>query len=389
MKPKSKKALTILIYLASFLYSFHYALPVYINSSFIGGFLPTEAAIGLLFALSAVFSTVITYFTPHILRRYGNYRATLFSMLAIIVSVVGLSASTNPLWVILFFIAYQVLIGVIFIFLDVFVESFTEYSHAGGIRAMFMTVLNVAVAIAPLMAGLMLTDHNYWTVYLVSAVVMLFGAIIIGLNFKDYVDPPYTVSSLKETWAIIRKNRDIYSIIYLHFLLAFFYAWMVVYTPIYLNLHMGIPMYAILGIIIPISLSPFIILEVILGKIADARLGEKEIMTAGFIVLALSTGALSYITSSSVALWAGALLLTRIGASAVEAMTESYFYKHVQPREVHIITFMRTVRSSAYIFGPLIGSLALLFISDRYIFLVLGIAMLTAIPYCLVINDTK
>lgn len=81
--------------------------------------------------------------------------------------------------------------------------------------------------------------------------------------------------------------------------------------------------------------------------------------------------------------------MTRIGASAVEVMTESYFYKHVGPQDIHIISFMRTIRAAAYIIGPIIGSLVLAFMNERFLFLVLGIIMLAAIPHSLSIKDTR
>ena len=152
---------------------------------------------------------------------------------------------------------------------------------------------------------------------------------------------------------------------------------------------MGIEMNDILSIIIPIALLPFIFFEVILGKIADVKLGEKEILTFGFIIMAISTAGLSFITTSSIAVWAAALFLTRTGASAVEVMTESYFYKRVGPGDIHIITFMRTIRSMAYMIGPLVGSIVLMFIDYHNLFLVLGIIMFTAIPYSLTIKDTR
>jgi len=388
-RPLSKKVLFLLVYLVSFLYSFHYALPLYIESSFIIQFLPTEDAVGLVFSAAAFLSAIFTFLYPRILKKWGNYRTTLFTMGLEVVALFVLAATTNPLVVLICFILHQILVSVIYLNLDSFVESFSEDSKTGGIRGVFMTILNVAVAVAPFMAGLMLTDHDFWKVYLASAVFMALGVIIIAKNFKDYPEASYVVPTFKETFKRIADSHDLHSIIFMHFLLAFFYAWMVIYTPIYLNKHMGIEMNDILSIIIPIALLPFIFFEVILGKIADVKLGEKEILTAGFILMAISTAGLSFITTSSIAVWAAALFLTRTGASAVEVMTESYFYKQVGPGDIHIITFMRTIRSMAYMIGPLVGSIVLMLIDYRNLFIILGIIMLTAIPYSLTIKDTR
>ena len=394
-RPLSKKVLFLLVYLVSFLYSFHYALPLYIDSSFVAQFLPTEATVGIVFSVAALFSAIITFLYPRILRRWGNYRTAVTTMGLEVVVLIALAVFSkifpNPVAIIAIFVFHQILVNSIYLNLDTFVESFSEDSKTGGIRGIFMTILSIAVAVAPFMAGLMLTDHDFWKIYLASAVFMAIGTLIIAKNFRSQNETPCIVPTFKETLRLIAGSHDLHSIIFMHFLLAFFFAWMIIYTPIYLNKHMGIAMNDILSIITPIALLPFIFFEVFLGKLADTKLGEKEILTVGFILMAVSTAGLSLITTSSVAVWAAALFVTRTGASAVEVMTESYFYKQVGPCDIHIVTFMRMIRSTAYMVGPLIGSLVLYFAGDdyRYLFLALGVIMLTALPYSFTIKDTR
>ena len=70
-------------------------------------------------------------------------------------------------------------------------------------------------------------------------------------------------------------------------------------------------------------------------------------------------------------------------------MAESYLYKKVNSRDMHIVTFMFVVRTSAYIIGPLVASTVLAYFDYRYLFLILGAIMLLGIPYSLSIRDTK
>jgi MFS family permease len=384
-----KNPLFALVYLSSFLYSFHYALPAYIESSFIAQFISTTKIVGYTFSIAAIFTVLLTFLYPHLLKRFGNYRLTLTMIGLEILALLALAFFSNPILVIGFFIAHQTLANIIFLNLDSFVERFSDDAVTGSIRTVFMTVLNIAVAVAPFIAGLMLTDHDFWKIYLAAAAIMSIGFFVIAKNFKDYVDPHYLAHPFRHTLKIVAESHDLHSIIFTHFLLSFFYTWMVIYLPIYLNTHMGISMNNILGIIIPIALLPFVFFEIYLGKLADKKLGEKEILTAGFILMALSTAGLSFITTSSVIVWAIALFTTRTGASMVEAMTESYFYKQVTAEDAHLITFMRTVRATAYIIGPLLGSLVLSFFDFHYLFLALGIILLAALPYSLTIKDTR
>lgn len=383
------KNLLIPVYVASLFYSFHYALPLYIDSSFIAESLPSANIVGSVFAVAAFFAAVTTFLYPRILRRFGNYRTILTTMSIEVAALVALAIFSNPIIVISVFVIHQIMVNVIYLNLDTFIESFSDESQTGGIRGTFLTIVNGAILVAPFVAGLLLTDHDFWKIYLLAAFVMALGIVIIVKNFKNYIDPHYIVPKFKETFLIVARSHDLHSIIFMHFLLAFFFSWMVIYTPIYLNQYMNIPMSDILTVIIPITLLPFIFFEVFLGKIADTRLGEKEILTAGFILMALSTMSLSFVTTSNIFVWAGLFFVTRTGASAVEIMTETYFYKQVKPEDVHLITFMRTIRSLAYMMGPLVGLLVLSFTDYRNLFMVLGVIMLAALPYSLTIKDSR
>ncbi len=389
LPPLSQKILLALVYLASLLYSFGFALPLYINSSFLYKFVSTEKAVGIVFAVAAIVSIIVTLNLPHILKRFGNYRSTLTVIALEIFVLIVLGTTINPFFVILAFIFHQVLATVIYLNLSTLLEAFSNNGSTGSTRGIFLTIINSAFVIAPFLAGMMLTNGDFNKIYLTAAVFMVAVYIVIYTYFKNYKDPTYEAPALLETFRLVKKSHNLHAIIFVQFLLNFFYAWMVIYTPIYLNAHMGIPMSDILSIIIPIALMPFVIFQIILGKIADNKLGEKEILVAGFIIIIVSTITLSFITTSNVIVWALALFMTRVGASAVEVMSESYFFKQIGPHDVHLITFMYTIRSSAYIIGPLLGSLALSFVDYRFLFVVLGVIMLMGIPYSLHFKDTR
>jgi len=389
MSSSTKKSLFFLIYVTSFLYAFQYALPLYIQSSFITQFLPTREMVGIIFTIAALFTTTLTFLFPYFLRKFGNYLCLLTFMGFQIVSLLVLGLSLNPYLVISFFIINQVLVGLMFVSLDEFVESFSEDSSTGKTRAVFMTIINIGIALAPLLASFLITNDGFKKIFLLAAVCMTLGFLIILKNFRNYKDPKYSIPSFTKTLHAIIENRDLRAVIYMHFLLSFFYTWMVIYTPIYLNIKMNIPLRDILMIITPIALLPFILFEFILGKIADTKLGEKELLFCGFFITGITTAGLYLINTTSILLWAGALFFTRVGACMIEVMTEAYFYKKVDSTQPNIISFMRTVRASAYIIAPLLGSLILLNLPYRYLFLILGIIMFTSLPYILKIQDTR
>jgi len=128
---------------------------------------------------------------------------------------------------------------------------------------------------------------------------------------------------------------------------------MVIYTPIYLNQHLGID-WTQIGMIFTIMLLPFIFLQFPLGRLADTRLGEKEIMAIGFGILVVSTAALSFITTTSFWVWALALFATRVGASAVAVMNETYFFKKTNDTDADLLEFFHYKPLTLPLFFPVL-----------------------------------
>jgi MFS family permease len=87
-------------------------------------------------------------------------------------------------------------------------------------------------------------------------------------------------------------------------------------------------------------------------------------------------------------LWVAILFITRIGASMIESMVETYLFKKVTDKNLYIVSLYRVVRPLAYIIGPALGSILLIFFDIKYLFLVLGSIMILGVNFSLKIKDT-
>lgn len=105
--------------------------------------------------------------------------------------------------------------------------------------------------------------------------------------------------------------------------------------------------------------------------------------------MAVSTATMSFINGADLWIWALILFITRIGASMVEIMSETYFFKKVNSKNIDIIGFYRAARPIAYVVSPILASIYLKFFDVKYIFLLLGILMFFGLKYSLNIRDTK
>ncbi|MBX4216157.1 MFS transporter [Candidatus Parcubacteria bacterium] len=377
-----------LLYFGLFFYALHYALTLYIESTYLSQFFP-ERLLGVFFSIASVRSIIAGIYLPRFLSENGNYRAVLFFLFLEIVSLFGLAFTGNPVLVFPLFFAHQVLLSAIFISVNVLLESFSQDASTGRTRGFFLTIFNTAILLGPLAASFVFEGRGFTEVFLAAALLLIPVFFIITVKFRHYRDPLYAKVRFLTTLAAVILKRDIYRVSALRFLLEFFYSVMVIYTPLYLHNHVGIPMNDILGIIMPIVLLPFVVFPYLLGRLADLKFGEKEFILVGVAVIAVATMALSFIATQSIAVWALFLLITRIGATMIETSTDSYFFKSVSAADTNLIAFFSNLRPLAFIAGPLAGVLFLSFFDIRYIFLALGAVLSYGIVHALALRDSR
>lgn len=375
------------VYIVTFFYALHFAVTLYIESSFLTRYVEA-GSVGLLFTSAAIISILIHFRFPEIIRRLGNYALVLILSVAEITTLVILASGPSREIALFAFIAHQVILTLFFISLNVFLESFSEDGTTGGTRGIFLTVLNSAILIGPLIAGQILDGSGYSTAFFASAFLMIPAFVIVAFYLHDFRDPIYDRISMAESikQAIIRDN--VRRIFIIQFMLEFFYGIMVIYAPIYLSKTVGIPLSSVVGIIMPIALLPFVIFPYLTGIIADRKIGEKEMLIAGLIIAGLSTIFLPLIGTKSILFWALALFITRVGATFIETMTATYFFKQVNATDTHLISFFSNLRSFAYIVAPIAASLVLVFTDMKYLFIFLGLIVLSGLWVTAKLKDT-
>ncbi len=136
-------------------------------------------------------------------------------------------------------------------------------------------------------------------------------------------------------------------------------------------------------------LLPFLLFELPIAWLADARFGEKEFMVAGFIILAIATFSIPLAAGFSMLGWALLLFASRTGAALVEASSETHFFTRVSAADAGVIGLFRMTRPLSFVFGPLLGILLLPLFGLGNIFFGFGALLLLGIPLSLSTIDTR
>jgi len=385
---KEKRDGLKIIYLLGFLLAISTALPSYVESSYINQFVDIRF-VSLFFIAANLATFFAIIFFPRLIKKISNYKTTLLVLALSFISLVCMSTAAAPWQVLVSLILLLSSFCLVWINMDIFVEGFSVEKHVGKIRTVYFTFINLGWIFAPTISGYIIKTWGYRPIYLISGLILVPFVLIFyrkSRNLKDTFD--YKKPEIKKTFQSVWKNKNLRGIFFMAFILQLFYATAVVYVPIHLTQSLGIS-WSSLGIIFSIMLVPFIIFEIPAGIIADKYIGEKEIMTGGLTILIISLCLFFGVKSNNVILWAAILFFSRIGASLVEAMRETYFFKIITVKNVDLINFFRSTQPLAYIFGSFLSIVLIKYLPLPYFFLTMAILFLSGYYFIYIIKDTK
>ena len=369
------------MYIISFFFTFHIALSAYVNSTFLTKIID-ETYVGVLYTVSSLLALILLSKSSSILKYFGNKRLTMRLLIVNMLALTGMITSQNPYVIGASFIAFMSTNSLIYLCLDIFIEHYSDKEKVGRNRGIFLTVVSVSWMISPLITSFLMTrEGGYNAIYilaLIAAAIMTIGLLFSIKTFKDSV---YKKTPFLETYKFLKTNPHMMAITIINFLLQFFYAWMVVYTPIYLHNHIGLD-WGQIGIIFTAMLAPFVIFSLPVGILIDKyHVKKRTLLYVGFIVMIISTFAISIITTKNIYLWAAILFLTRTGASIIETTSEIYFFTHTGEEDAYLLGVFRDMSPVAYIIAPIIATAIFIDLPFQYLFAILGIILLAGFYY--------
>lgn len=371
------------IYILSFLFSLHIAFSAYINSTFLSEIIG-EKYVGILYTVSSIIILSIFSTSSYLLSRFGNKNLISIFLLLNIFGLSILIKNNNPLFVSIGFILFQSTNTIVFLFLDIFIEHFGSKKIIGKQRSNYLTINNLAWVLSPIVSGILIsrTGGSYKSIYIVAFLFVIFMTISLMFSVRTFRDPRYTKKPLLSSFKYLIKNRHLLAINSISFILQFFYVWMVIYTPIYLNEYIGIP-WSKIGLMFTIMLLPFILVSIPVGYLIDRyHVSKRLLLVIGMIIASISTFIIPFINhDSNIIIFIIILFCTRIGASIIETTSEIYFFSHTTEEETNLLSFFRDMSPIAYLLAPILGTIILYVLDIRFMFFILSLILLSGLYF--------
>ncbi len=379
------------MYVLSILINLQAFLVAYSNSTYLEQFTTAEV-VGLLYTVGSCLSILIFLFISRILKKVGNTKFTLSIAAILLFSLLVMGTSTFTPFIITFFVIFLVASPLLYMSLDVFSESLIGNNEAstGSRRGLALSLMSLAGAAGPLLVALLVGDNdaNLTRTYLAASVAGVAFMTLTLVHFRQFKDPKYKEVRIMHTLQTFFAVRDMRNAFLTHLSLQMFFAWTIIYIPLYLATEIGFSWDKI-GTIVGLGLFAYVVCEWPIGWLADRAWGEKELMASGFLLLIVTTASITFLSATTIWPWVALMFINRVGAALVEVTTESYFFKHTKGTDANLISFFRLTRPLGMVIGSLVGSAALLYLPFNLIFVVFGFALVPGMLLTTTLNDTR
>lgn len=349
------------LYLSIFFLALHHVFVYFANSSILTYFFKLSIAeVLIVYAIASLTGIFVYLFlSAHKIKgtRSVIYLFTFIEMLCLISMYFG-STALIPYVFIGAFCIHHLITPYILYNLDILFESYTHMQDRGRGRGIYLTMWNVPFIIVPLiLSGL--HEQDLPLVYIISF-LLLFPFLLFVVS---YLQEPELEPLLKNTgnvplleklkifWAdaLDRKSFITQSVMHLY------YGITGVLLPIYLHSYFGYDWDKI-GILLAITLVPFVLFQIPFGTMEDKSHNEKKIFAWGVLITIVFTAVALFVkpgTPYNFFFLALFLFISRMGCSLMEIAMEGLFYKHVTERDAFALMMFRAGRLVPYSLGLL------------------------------------
>jgi MFS family permease len=375
---KLNKHKIFLVNIISLFMSFAGGLLIYTTSAYFKNIFD-YSNVGWLFLIANLVLLLALLNIHKIARAIGQ--EILFQLLLIIkISIfTALAFTTSNISGAIFLTIFIVAEALSWVVLKMILENNATDKETGQIYGFNLMLINIGLILAPIIAAAVLSSTGFTGIFYLSIFLNL--CIFMIAFFALRQSPIQTLPSARYTKLFTKlwTRPDIQKIYSISFALEFFFAIMVIYTPLYL-LENNFTWQQI-GLLFSIMLIPLVLIPYPIGLLADKKLNEKNLLFTAFIIIIFSSLFLYFSESLTMTMLMITLFISRIGASLISILRLSYFYKRIDRNDIGMISLFYTARPLAFIIAPTLAGITLLFFPLNSIFILLAlVASLALFP---------
>ncbi len=356
----------------AFIISLHYALVLYSQSTYLTKYLGQEN-IWIVYSFGSFFTILLVLLAPSILKTFKISAVTRLVLISAFINLLFLPYYTSSLLIIPFTVLYAILSEFLILLPSIMLEHFSKNSSTGGIRGVFIASQSGAFVLAPFLSSIIIRDFGIETIFSFSALIIFIASLFFYFTLRGLGKLSISNKDFGESLEKVFKNHDIRNILIAQIGLSTFYCALLIYAPFKMG-EVGIDITKYLGIILPLALLNFIFIPPLLGHTEDELKNEKQILILGFLGLIIMLTIIAFTNSKDLLTWAIIIFLSRTFASITDTSISSYLFKHIEERDVGIVSIQVACQNLPYlVVTPIFGLLIMKYFGLKILFLSVSI----------------
>ena len=375
---KLNKHKIFLVNIISLFMSFTGGLLIYTTSAYFKNIF-NYANVGWLFLIANLLLLLALLNIHKIARAIGQeilFQLLLITKISIFTALTLTSSNISGAIFLTIFIVVEALSWVV---LKMILENNATDKETGQIYGFNLMLINIGLILAPIIAAAVLSTTGFTGIFYLSIFLNLCIFMIAFFILRQSPIQTLPSTQYSKLFTKLKTRPDIQKIYSISFSLEFFFAIMVIYTPLYL-LDNNFTWQQI-GLLFSIMLIPLVLIPYPIGLLADKKLNEKNLLFTAFIIIIFSSLFLYFSENLTMTILMIALFISRIGASLINILRLSYFYKRIDRNDIGMISIFYTARPLAFIIAPALAGITLLFFPLNSIFILLAlVASLALFP---------
>jgi len=396
-----KHKLLLVSYIITIFYSLFFAIPYFSNSTFLSLYF-TPTMVSAIYIIAGIIAIILSHNISKAVHKYHNYNTTTFIIAVAFISTTSLFFASNPYIIAILFIMHFISVLLLYVTINLYTEEFEDDKYAGESRGLFVVCIHSAMLIAPLIASQAINLVGLRATYLVSAMMLVPLYIFMRHYYRTVEEPRMRGGHTLKALAKLRHNADLRAAFATSIIFEIFVSVLAIYAAPMITSALGISIQLYLAVMLPISLISGIVLPYYIGVLADKKVGEKEFIILGTIIMSVSALLLPFITDDNLMIGTNSifyisifLLIVRLGTTLCQTAVYSYFYKKVDKRDADMTALFSISWPIGLVIAPIIGAIAnacsYYLNSNNYtiIFILLSLCTAYSLKYVFKMKDTK
>ena len=354
-------------------------LPIF--PTFVEGIVQNESYVGYFYSSMALAMVLGGFLSAYLYKRFSRLQIAGFFFVVCALSTMFLVFVTN--FYELFALSFvKVFAGLLVTMsLSLMIHDYTASKSLGKTEGVFFLFSNIGWLVGPLLGGVIARFMGYEPVFALAGLSFLFG--LLYLSHQKFVSKNpvlYVPKKKRVSGQLLSRAKGFFSSpsrVGSYFVAISFMLWTtfkVLVIPLFV-IRMGYGSDTS-GLLLSLSILPFIFFEIPVGIYAD-KFGVRKPIIFGFLIIGVFS--LGVFFSPIFFLDALFIILANIGASFIEPLHDLYFFKTVNEKEEDdYYGIFVTADPIAKFLAPAIVSTSLLLMPFEFVFVVFGVIFLVS-----------